>query len=159
MGARENECQISQNYILHMKFSEFYLCNHNSCEIWHSFSRTSLRDFLWCYYRWFITSLAPEKVRKKAIFFKLFWYEVFVQWKLKLLNFLVDSVLTLFYCYFPFKVIGDELAKFNCSQLLPQSSSLPYSLSFWFNLPDTLYTNWWRTKWLKKTYTKTTGVS
>ena len=33
MGARENESQISQNYILHMKFSEFYLCHHNSCEI------------------------------------------------------------------------------------------------------------------------------
>ena len=32
MGARENEYQISQNYILHMKFSEFYLCNHNSCD-------------------------------------------------------------------------------------------------------------------------------
>ena len=27
-----------QMYILHMKFSEFHLCNHNSCEIWHSFS-------------------------------------------------------------------------------------------------------------------------
>ena len=25
MGARENEGQISQNYILHVKFSEFYL--------------------------------------------------------------------------------------------------------------------------------------
>ena len=34
MGARENsKRQVSQNYILHMKFSEFYLCNHNSCEI------------------------------------------------------------------------------------------------------------------------------
>ena len=33
MGAQENECQISQNYILHMKFSEFYLYNHNSYEI------------------------------------------------------------------------------------------------------------------------------
>ena len=33
MEAQENECQISQNYILHMKFSEFYLCNHNSCEL------------------------------------------------------------------------------------------------------------------------------
>ena len=30
MGARENECQISQNYVLHMKF---YLHNYNSCEI------------------------------------------------------------------------------------------------------------------------------
>ena len=25
MGVRENDCQISQNYILHIKFSEFYL--------------------------------------------------------------------------------------------------------------------------------------
>ena len=33
MGIRENEFQISQNYILHKKFSEFYLCFHNSCEI------------------------------------------------------------------------------------------------------------------------------
>ena len=30
----------------------------------------------------------------QKIFFKLFWYKVFVHWKLKLLNFLVDSVLT-----------------------------------------------------------------
>ena len=35
MEARENECQISQNYILHMKFSEFY----------HSFSRAPIRNF------------------------------------------------------------------------------------------------------------------
>ena len=27
MGTRENECQISQKYIFHMKFSEFYMCN------------------------------------------------------------------------------------------------------------------------------------
>ena len=46
MGARENECQISQIYILHMKYLEFYLCNHNSREIWHSFSRSSMRNFL-----------------------------------------------------------------------------------------------------------------
>ena len=30
---QENECQISQIYILHVKFEEFYLCNHNSREI------------------------------------------------------------------------------------------------------------------------------
>ena len=42
-----------------------------------------------------ITTLAFEKCKKKknAICFKLFWYKVFVHWKLKLLNFLVDSVL------------------------------------------------------------------
>ena len=33
MGARESECQISQNYILQMKVLEFYLYNHDSCEI------------------------------------------------------------------------------------------------------------------------------
>ena len=33
MGAQENECQISQNYVLHVKFLEFHLYNHNSCEI------------------------------------------------------------------------------------------------------------------------------
>ena len=33
MGAQENKCQISQNDILHMKCSEFYLCFHNSSEI------------------------------------------------------------------------------------------------------------------------------
>ena len=96
MGTRENECQISQNYILHMKFSEFYLWNLSSCQIWHSFSRTSMRNFLWGYYRWFITSLALQKCKKKnAILFKLFWYKIFVHWKLKLLDFLMDSVLTL----------------------------------------------------------------
>ena len=39
--------------------------------------------------------LKPLKnVKKNAIFFKLFWYKVFLPWKLKLFNFLVDSVLT-----------------------------------------------------------------
>ena len=33
MGARENKSQISQNDILHMKFSEFYLRFLNSREI------------------------------------------------------------------------------------------------------------------------------
>ena len=34
-----------------------------------------------------------KNVIKNAVFFKLFWYEGFVHWKLKLLRFLVDSVL------------------------------------------------------------------
>ena len=56
-----------------------------------------------------ITALALEKCKKNAIFFKLFWYKVFVPWKLKILNFLVDSVLIVltpqppptphFYCF------------------------------------------------------------
>ena len=28
-----NKCQISQTDMVHMKFLEFYLCFHNSCEI------------------------------------------------------------------------------------------------------------------------------
>ena len=41
--------------------------------------------------------LQPLKtVKKNAMFFKLFWYKVFVHWKLHILNFLVDSVLTSF---------------------------------------------------------------
>ena len=40
-----------------------------------------------------ITSLASENVKKNAICFKLFWFKVFVDWKLKLLNYQVDSVL------------------------------------------------------------------
>ena len=57
-----------------------------------------MRNFLWCYYGWLITSWAFEKYIyiKNAIFFNLFWYKVFVHWKLKLLNFLVDSVLIYF---------------------------------------------------------------
>ena len=54
----------------------------------------SLENFLWCYNRWLTTSLAPEKFKKRMQYaFKLFWYKVFVHSKLKLLNFLVDSVL------------------------------------------------------------------
>ena len=36
--------------------------------------------------------------KKNAMFFKLFWYKAFVHWKLKLLNFLVDSVLKHKFC-------------------------------------------------------------
>ena len=39
-----------------MKFSEFLLCFHNSCEIWHFFSRAPMRNSLWCCYRWLIKS-------------------------------------------------------------------------------------------------------
>ena len=42
--------------------------------------------------------LKPLKnVKKNAIFFKLFCYKIFVPWKLKLLNFLVDSILSWFW--------------------------------------------------------------
>ena len=106
MGNRENECQFSQNYIFYMDFSEIYLGFHNSCEIWHSFSRTPMRNFLWCYFRWLITSLVLQKCKtENAIFFKLFWCKVFVPLELKLLHFLVDSAVN---------VLWSDI-KLNCS--------------------------------------------
>ena len=81
MGARENECQISQNYILQMKFSEFYLFFHNSCETGHvfiflesheKFSLVLLQMINYIFSPW------GKKVKMNAIFFKFFWYEVFV---------------------------------------------------------------------------------
>ena len=66
MRARENKSQISQDYILHVKFSGFYLCFHNSCEIWHLFSRAPMRNRLWCYYRQLIISIALEKCIKEC---------------------------------------------------------------------------------------------
>ena len=41
-------------------------------------------------------TIALEKVKKNEILFKLFWYKIFVHWKLTLLNFLIDFIL-LFY--------------------------------------------------------------
>ena len=41
------------------------------------------------------TNYILKNVKKNAIFFKLFWQKDFVYWKLKLINFLVDSVLSL----------------------------------------------------------------
>ena len=79
-----------------MKFSELYLRFHNFCEIWLSFSRTPMRNFLWCYYIWLITSSTLQKCKKNAIFFKLFWHKVFVHWELQSFNFLVHSVLISF---------------------------------------------------------------
>ena len=53
--------------------------------------------FVVIYYRRLITSLALKKceIKKTAIWPKIFWYIVFVHWKSKLLNFLVDFVLIL----------------------------------------------------------------
>ena len=66
LGARKNECQILQNYSLHMKFLEFYLYNHKSCEIWRLFSRTSRMNFLW-----FVLEMRDYYRTKKAFQNKL----------------------------------------------------------------------------------------
>ena len=77
-----------------VKLWTFFTFKMSFCELWQLFSRAPIRNFLWCYYRWLITSLALDKgIKINAICFKLFWHKVFVHWKLKLLSFLVDSVL------------------------------------------------------------------
>ena len=67
MEARENECQISQNYILHMKFLKFYLYIipilvkfdiHFLRLPWEIFFSVTADDL--------ITSLALEKCKKEC---------------------------------------------------------------------------------------------
>ena len=87
MGARENECQITQNYILHTKFLEFYLYNHNSCEIWHFIFPNFHEKFFWCYHRWFITSLALEKCKKECNILWIILVQDFCPLKIKVIQF------------------------------------------------------------------------
>ena len=80
MGPRENEiCQISQNYNLHMKFSKFYLCIQNSSEILaFIFSDSHYRVSLVLLQMTKLHLSPLKKVKKNTVFFKLFWYKVFV---------------------------------------------------------------------------------
>jgi len=48
------------------------------CEISNLFSRAPIRNCLWGYYRYQITSIALKNVKKTTIYFKLFWYKIFV---------------------------------------------------------------------------------
>ena len=42
------------------------LCRMSFCEIWQLFSRALIRNFLWCFYRWLITSFALELCKKES---------------------------------------------------------------------------------------------
>ena len=72
METRENECQIFHKITVHLTHEIFWNfgCILTS-EIWHSFSQTPTRNFLWCYYRWLITSLALEKCKKECNILKI----------------------------------------------------------------------------------------
>ena len=72
-----------------MKFSEFCLCFHNSCEICHLFSRAPLRNSLWTgviadvkLYLWPL-----KNVKMNTILLKLFWYKVFCPLKIAITQF------------------------------------------------------------------------
>ena len=71
------------------------ICKISFCEIWSIwslFSPAPIRTFPleWFHITYYIKPL--KSVKKDAIWLKLFWYKVFAHWKLKLLNFLMDSV-------------------------------------------------------------------
>ena len=42
------------------------LCRMSFCEIWQLFSRALIRNFLWCFYRWLVTSFVLEKCKKEC---------------------------------------------------------------------------------------------
>ena len=63
---------------------------HKNCENTGTILKTSCFR---CNFVKFLHLSPLKNVKKNAICFKLFWYKVFVHWKLELLNFLVDSVL------------------------------------------------------------------
>ena len=69
---------------------------HNSCELDIIFLGSHKKVFLVLLHIRLITSVysAWKILKKDAIMFKLFWYKVFIHCKLKLLNFLMDSVLS-----------------------------------------------------------------
>ena len=50
-----------------------HLKSRDSCEIWHFFSRTALKNFLWCYYWWLITSLALGKCKREIILCNIYF--------------------------------------------------------------------------------------
>ena len=58
--------------ISYLTISENVMCKMSFCEIWHLFSQAPIRNF------------PLKNVKTNAVCFKLFWYKVFVQWKLKL---------------------------------------------------------------------------
>ena len=53
-----------------------------------------------------------KKLKRNAIFFKLSWYKVFVYKKLKLFNFLVDSVLSVFTRTLPKNALPNPLSEY-----------------------------------------------
>ena len=71
MGAWETECQISQNYILQMKVLEFYLYNHDSCEIWRLLLGLPWEIFFGGTTDHLLHLKPLKNVKKNAILFKL----------------------------------------------------------------------------------------
>jgi len=88
---REPVKQTSNWFKLHKMKSyawRFYLRFLNSCEIWNIFSRAPIRNCLWCYYRWLITSIALEKCKKECdIAENILIVKVFFHWTVKITQF------------------------------------------------------------------------
>ena len=93
MEVRENKCHISQELWWYGWNSKHFMCKMWFCEILHLFSRAPIIIFFGITKDNLLHLYPLKNVRKNAICFKLLWYKIFVHWKSKLLNALVDSVL------------------------------------------------------------------
>ena len=69
------------------------MCKMSFWEIWHLFSHAPLTNFLWCYYRWLITYLGIENVKKECNMCSIILVQGFCPLKIKITQFLMDSVL------------------------------------------------------------------
>ena len=98
-------CQISWNYILHIKFLRIFpLCFHNSCEIWHSLSWTAMRNFLCCYYRLLILTyiFSPWKMENECNILKIIpQVQGFCSLRIKITQFPGGFLLKLSFCMLP----------------------------------------------------------
>ena len=54
------------------------MCKMSFCEIGNLFSRALIRNFLWCYYRLLITSIALEKCEKECNMIKIILVQDFL---------------------------------------------------------------------------------
>ena len=85
---------VQNNLEAHMKhlklLEKWNWCLHDFSELWNLFSRVSMGNCFRCYFR----RLYLSKCKKDCnIFLRLFWYEVFVLQKLKLVDFISDFLL------------------------------------------------------------------
>ena len=117
---------LTKLHLTHENFQKFYQYNHNSYEICLLFSRTSKRNFLWCYYRWFIISLALENVKKKkkCNILYIILVQGFCPLKIQITHVPVDSVLI-----YP----GTSIAKTKHSYKLRRSIRRLYSHASYLN--------------------------
>ena len=93
--AWENKFQISQELRKHR-----YKCKIILCKI--SFSE------IWSFWSWFSQACTRNVFVVISYNVLIIWHKVFAHWKLKLLNFLMDSVLIVWPLYFHIPIVNQS---------------------------------------------------